>query len=247
MLDRSEQAAIMKSQSVREKKATANEATHTQKTLVLLADDHQLMRRGVRAIIETMDGWEVCAEVTSGREAVQAAERLRPQIAVLDMTMPDLNGLEAARQIKKVAPETEVLIFTGHETEELVHQVFEAGARSYILKTDGKEQLEAALRSLAEHKPYFTTRVGEILFSKLLGKKKSAENEDSSVPGRLTDRERETVQLLAEGKSNKDVANILGISVKTVETHRATIMKKLKLKAFSELVRYAIRNHIVSA
>ncbi|HET6406916.1 MAG TPA: response regulator transcription factor [Chthoniobacteraceae bacterium] len=225
----------------------SNTSNSGQKTRVLLADDHMVMRRGLRAIIETMEGWEVCAEVESGREAVQAVERLRPEIAVLDMTMPELNGLEATRQIKKIAPETEVLIFTGHETEELVHQVFEAGARSYILKTDGKAQLEAALRSLAEHKPYFTTQIGEILFSKLLNKKKGIANDESATVGRLTDREREIVQLLVEGKSNKEVADVLGISVKTTETHRAAIMRKLQLKAFSELVRYAIRNHIISA
>jgi two-component system response regulator NreC len=217
-------------------------------TRVLLADDHQVMRRGLRAVIETMDGWEVCAEVQTGRDAVVQAERLRPEIAVLDMTMPELNGLEATRQIRKVSPQTEVLIFTGHETEELVHQVFEAGARSYILKTDGKDQLEAALRALADHKPYFTTQIGEILFSKILAKKKGpAAAEENVTTGRLTDREREIVQLLAEGKSNKEVADVLGISVKTTETHRAAIMRKLQLKAFSELVRYAIRNHIISA
>jgi two-component system response regulator NreC len=216
-------------------------------TRVLLADDHQVMRRGLRAVIETMEGWEVCAEVQTGRDAVLQAERLRPEIAVLDMTMPELNGLEATRQIRKVSPQTEVLIFTGHETEELVHQVFEAGARSYILKTDGKDQLEAALRALAEHKPYFTTQIGEILFSKILTKKKGSATEEPTTTGRLTDREREIVQLLAEGKSNKEVADFLGISVKTTETHRAAIMRKLQLKAFSELVRYAIRNHIISA
>jgi DNA-binding NarL/FixJ family response regulator len=132
------------------------------------------------------------------------------------------------------------------ETEELVQQVFAAGARSYILKTAGREQLDAALRSLAAHKPYFTTEVGEILFAKFLRGKKGPEAENSG-PGRLSDREREIVQLLAEGKSNKEVADALGISVKTAETHRASIMKKLQLKAFSELVRYAIRNHIIVA
>jgi two-component system, NarL family, response regulator NreC len=230
-----------------EKKPMPIKAPATQKTSVLLADDHQIMRKGVRSLIECMDGWEVCAEVATGRDAVIFAERLQPQIAVLDMTMPGLNGLEAARQIKKVAPETEILIFTGHESEELVHQVFEAGARSYILKTDGREQLELALRSLAEHKPYFTTQVGEVLFAKLLERKSKTEGESSSPAGRLTNREREIVQLLVEGKSNKEAADTLGISVKTMETHRAAIMKKLDLKAFSELVRYAIRNHFISA
>lgn len=214
-------------------------------TKVLIADDHQVMRRGVRAVVELLEGWEVCGEASTGREAVEMVERLQPQIVVMDVTMPELNGLEATRQIKKIAPTTEVLMFTGLETEELIRQVFEAGARSYILKTDGREQLEAALTALAAHKPYFTTQVGEILFAKFLhGKPK---DEEQTVDGRLTDREREIVQLLAEGASNKEVADSLGISVKTVETHRAAIMKKLKFKSFSDLVRYAIRNHIISA
>ena len=213
---------------------------------VLIADDHQVMRRGVRAVVELLSGWEVCGEASTGREAVEMVDRIRPEIVVMDVTMPELNGLEATRQIKKIAPTTEILMFTGLETEELIRQVFEAGARSYILKTDGREQLEAALRSLAAHKPYFTTQVGEILFAKFLHGKPRGEDEESTE-GRLTDREREIIQLLAEGASNKEVADSLGISVKTVETHRAAIMKKLKFKSFSDLVRYAIRNHIISA
>jgi DNA-binding NarL/FixJ family response regulator len=212
---------------------------------VLIADDHQVMRRGVRAVVEMQTGWEVCGEASTGREAVEMVERLHPEIVVMDVTMPELNGLEATRQIKKIAPATEILMFTGLETEELIRQVFEAGARSYILKTDGREALESALRSLAAHKPYFTTQVGEILFAKFLHGKNRPEEE--ATDGRLTDREREIVQLLAEGGSNKEVADALGISVKTVETHRAAVMKKLKFKSFSDLVRYAIRNHIISA
>jgi DNA-binding NarL/FixJ family response regulator len=212
---------------------------------VLIADDHQVMRRGVRAVVELLPGWEVCGEASTGREAVAMAEKLKPGIVVMDVTMPELNGLEATRQIKKNAPATEVLMFTGLETEDLVRQVFEAGARSYILKTDGREQLETALKALAEHKPYFTTKIGEILFARFLEGKPRGE-EDSTV-GRLTDREREIVQLLAEGGSNKEVADALGISVKTVETHRAAVMKKLKFNSFSDLVRYAIRNNIISA
>lgn len=161
----------------------------------------------------------------------------------MDIQMPELNGLEATRRIKKFAPQTEVLMFTGVETEEMVRQVFDAGARSCISKTSGKDQLEAALRSLARHKPYFTTEVGEILFAKFL----SAEKAENSGPDRLTDREREILQLVAEGMSNKEVADRLGISVKTAETHRAAIMRKLKLQSVADLVRYAIRNHIISA
>ncbi len=215
------------------------------KIRVLLADDHQVVRRGVQAAIEGMPGWVICGEVADGRAAVKMAEELKPDIVVMDVGMPELNGIDATRQIRQSCPETEVLIFTGQEAEDLVRQVFEAGARSYILKTDGREQLEAALRALAIHKPYFTTEVGEVLFARFLqGKKGATEDGDE---GRLTKREREIVQLLAEGKSNKEVGGVLGISVKTAETHRAAVMKKLKLKAFSELVRYAIRNHLVPA
>lgn len=213
---------------------------------VLIADDHAVMRRGVRAVVELQPGWSVCGEAATGREAVEMVAKLQPDIVVMDVTMPELNGLEATRQIKKAAPETEVMIFTGLETEELIRDVFEAGARSYIMKTDGKEQLEAALRALAIHKPYFTTYIGEILFAKFLGSGSKKAEEDPQG-GRLTDREREIVQLLAEGRSNKEVASVLGISVKTAETHRAAIMKKLKFQSFSDLVRYAIRNHIIPA
>jgi DNA-binding NarL/FixJ family response regulator len=215
-------------------------------TRVLIADDHQVMRRGIRAVVEMLPGWMVCGEAATGREAVEMVERLHPEIVVMDVTMPEMNGVEATRQIKKTSPATEVLMFTGLETEELIHQVFEAGARSYILKTDGGDQLEAALRALAAHKPYFTTQVGEVLFAKFLHGK-PRDDAGSTNDGRLTDREREIIQLLAEGASNKEVADGLGISVKTVETHRAAIMRKLQFKSFSDLVRYAIRNHIISA
>ena len=213
-------------------------------TRVLLADDHLMMRKGLRALIESMPGWIVCGEVETGRAAVASALQLNPDIVVMDVSMPELNGLEATRQIKKACPNTEVLMFTGQETEELVHQVFEAGARSYILKTDAVASLREALRALAEHKSYFTTEVGQILFDRFLRKKGET---TEPVRGRLTAREREIVQLLAEGRSNKGVADALGISVKTVETHRSTIMKKLDFQSFSDLVRYAIRNHIISA
>lgn len=211
---------------------------------VLLADDHQMMRRGLRAIVENMPGWSICGEASTGREAVELVAKLKPTIVVMDITMPDLNGLDALRQIKKLHPQVEVLMFTGIETEQIIRQVFEGGARSYILKTAGREELEKALRALADHKPYFTSQVGEVLFSKILQGKKDAGK--TTGDDRLTDREREIVQLLAEGASNKEVADKLGISVKTAETHRASVMKKLQFKSFSELVRYAVRNHIVS-
>ena len=159
--------------------------------------------------------------------------------------MPELNGLDATRQIKKKLPDTEVLIFTGQETEELVHDVFDSGARSYIMKTDAADHLIDALKALSEHKHFFTSRISEIVFARYIQGKKTVEG--APEKSRITDREREIVQLLAEGKSSKEIATILGISVRTVETHRAAIMKKLGLKSFSELIRYAVRNKIIEA
>jgi len=212
---------------------------------VLVADDHETIRTGLRFIVESISGWKVCGEACDGREAVDLAVSLKPAIVIMDMGMPGLNGLEATRLIRKRCPETEILAFTGIEEEKLIHQMFEAGARGYILKTDNRASVHAALRALAQHKSYFTTKVGEVLFAKFLHGKDNVST--GSEPGRLTQREREIVQLLAEGKSNKEVAGGLGISIKTAETHRAAIMKKLTLDSLAALVRYAIRNHIISA
>jgi DNA-binding NarL/FixJ family response regulator len=189
--------------------------------------------------------WEIVGEADNGRDAVSLTEKLKPDIVILDIGMPKLNGLDATRQIKKISPQTEVLIFTAHEAEEMVHDVFDSGARSYITKTDVADHLIEALKALAEHKHFFTSRVSEIVFARYIDGKKPLES--APEKSRITDREREIVQLLAEGKSSKEVAAILGISVRTVETHRAAIMKKLGLKSFSELIRYAIRNKIVEA
>jgi len=212
---------------------------------ILLADDHQIVRDGVRRLIETQAGWSVVGEASDGREAVALAAKLRPDIAVLDLWMPELNGLEATRQIRRDSPMTEVLIFSGAQTEEMVLSVYEAGARSCLLKTEPKDRLLEALRTLSLHKPYFTPEVAEIVFARFLSGGKSAPVEATPDRGRLTAREREIVQLLAEGKSNKEVANTLKISVKTAEAHRAAIMRKLGFETFSDLVRYAIRNQII--
>jgi two-component system response regulator NreC len=216
------------------------------KTLrILLADDHNVVRQGTRALLSTVPEWEIVGEADNGRDAVSLTSELKPDIVILDIGMPELNGLDAARQIKKKLPETEVLIFTGHETEELVHDVFDSGARSYIMKTDAADHLIDALKALSEHKHFFTSRISEIVFARYIQGKKTVEG--APEKSRITDREREIVQLLAEGKSSKEIATILGISVRTVETHRAAIMKKLGLKSFSELIRYAVRNKIIEA
>lgn len=218
-------------------------------TRILLADDHEVVRQGIRMLIEKQkEAMVVCGEARNGREAVTLANQLKPDIVILDFEMPELNGLEATRQIKRQLPETEVLIFTGHEEEQLVHDVFQAGARSYIVKTDVGQHLIAAVKALATHKTFFTSKVSEIVFARYLNGTKSATKTIEPNPSsRLTGREREILQLLAEGKSNKEVASMLGISVKTGETHRAAIMRKLGLSNFSDLVRYAIRNKIIQA
>ena len=146
-------------------------------TRVLLADDQLLMRRGLRELIEGMAGWSVCGEAATGRAAVAAATELKPDIAVIEVNLPELNGLEATRRIKKLRPETEVLIFTGQETDELVHQAFAAGACSYVLKTAGTQELDAALHAAAQHKSYFTSEVGEILFAKFRRRKNEGNEE----------------------------------------------------------------------
>ena len=209
---------------------------------ILIADDHQVVRTGLRALLESRTGWQVCAEAANGREAVEKAGQLKPDVAVLDIGMPLLNGVEATRQIRKLSPQTEVLILTMHDSEVLVQEVLEAGANGYILKDDADRNLVAAVDALRRHKPYLSSRVSEAA--------SGAVGSDGSSPGRssrnrLTPREREILQLLAEGKSNKEVAGILGISVKTAETHRANIMLKLDFHSITELVRYAVRNKII--
>jgi DNA-binding NarL/FixJ family response regulator len=206
---------------------------------ILIADDHAVVRAGLRTLLESHHGWEVCAEAADGRDAVEKASKLKPHVAVLDIGMPLLNGIEATRRIHKSSPETEILILTMHESDDLVQQVVDAGARGYILKDDADRILLAAVDSLRQHKPYFSTRVSSARDSSDLSA------DASRSRSRLTPREREILQLLAEGKSNKEVASLLGISVNTAEAHRANIMLKLDLHSVTELVHYAIRNNII--
>ena len=213
---------------------------------ILIADDHDVMREGTRAVIERQSGWEVCGIAATGREAVNQAVALEPDIVVMDMTMPELNGLDAAVQIKRRLPKTEILIFTGNASDQLIRDVFEAGVKSFINKAETHKYLVDAIESLSRHKPFFTDKVSEVLFSNLLNRTEGTRN--TTEPGqRLSGREREIVQLLAEGKSNKEVAEALGISVRTAETHRASILRKLNLDSVAGIVRYAIRNKIIEA
>ncbi|HKW64172.1 MAG TPA: response regulator transcription factor [Candidatus Acidoferrum sp.] len=207
---------------------------------ILVADDHQVVRTGLRTLLESKAGWKVCAEVANGREAVEKAGELQPDVAVLDIGMPLLNGVEATRQIRKVSPKTEILILTMHDSEHMIQGVLDAGAHAYILKDDADKNLLAAVESLRRHKPYLSSRVSAAAAA--------AQPDPDGVERtarRLTPREREIVQLLAEGKSNKEIATYLNISVKTAETHRANIMLKMNFHSVTELVRYAVKNKII--
>jgi two-component system, NarL family, response regulator NreC len=210
---------------------------------ILIADDHEVVREGMRTLIEHEPGWQVCGTATNGQEAVETAKKVKPEVVVLDMTMPELDGLEALRQIKRVLPNTEVVVFSVHHSEKVIEQLFDAGAKSYIQKSDAGRHLVAAIKSLAEHKPFFTPEVSKILFAKFMstGSGKKREGQEHT----LTDRERDVVRLLAQGSSNKEVALALGISVRTAETHRATITRKLGFDSLAALIRYAIRNNII--
>ncbi|MBA2270394.1 MAG: response regulator transcription factor [Chthoniobacterales bacterium] len=215
------------------------------KTLkILIADDHEVLREGARMLIEAEAGWEVCGVAANGREALERARELEPDIIVLDLNMPELSGVDAVRQLKRAVPACEILVFSAHRSEDVVEQVFDAGAKSYIQKADAGRDLISAIRSLAEHKPYFTPDISEIVFRRFLHKNGGKAD---GLKHDLTAREREILRLLAEGQSNKDVATNLGISVRTAETHRAALMHKLSLDSIASLVRYAIRNQIIEA
>jgi len=207
----------------------------------MIADDHAIVRRGLRSLLETQPGWEVCAEASNGREAVDNAAQFKPDVAVIDIGMPQLNGLDATRQIVAILPATEVLILTMHQSEEVAREVLRAGARGYVLKSDADVHLIAAVDALLHHKPFLTSAVTDVFFGDYMN---SWASEDPQGDRRVTAREREIIQLLAEGKSNKEVAVALDISVRTAEAHRANINHKLGFTSLTDLVRYAIRNRI---
>ena len=209
---------------------------------ILVADDHEVVRRGVCALLEGHAGFEVCDEAVDGREAVEKAKRSLPDVVILDIGMPGLNGFDAARQIRNVSPDSEVLILTMHESEQVIREVLAAGARGYVLKSDAGRDLITAVEALSHHKTFFTSRVAEMVLQKYLDGNPEQVNSEATS---LTPREREVVQLVAEGRTNKEVATTLNISVKTAETHRTNIMRKLDCHSLSELVRYAIRNKII--
>ncbi|HXR93400.1 MAG TPA: response regulator transcription factor [Steroidobacteraceae bacterium] len=207
---------------------------------IVIADDHELVRKGLAAVIHEVPDWKVVAEASNGRQAVEQVAAHKPDIAIMDLTMPELNGLEATRQILAAGPQTRVLILTAHESEQLIREVLAAGAQGYVLKSDAGRTLVSAVDALLEGGTFFTSKVARMVLEGYLRNP----NETEAIPT-LSAREREIVQLLAEGRSNKEVARKLDISVKTAETHRSNIMRKMQFDSLSDLVRYAVRNKII--
>jgi DNA-binding NarL/FixJ family response regulator len=215
-----------------------------QKVQILIADDHEIFREGLKAVLSSHSEWSICAEVSNGREAVAKATELRPDVAILDFSMPELNGVEAARRIHAAAPRTAVIMLTTHSSDRLAHEALAAGVKGFILKSEPKQQIVSAVQALSEGKTFFTQAVSSLLLNAYLepGTRPNTQN----APGELlTQREREVVQLIAEGRTTKEIATKLGVSEKTVESHRSNILRRLGLHSAVDLVRYAIRNHLI--
>ncbi|HKI24695.1 MAG TPA: response regulator transcription factor [Candidatus Sulfotelmatobacter sp.] len=212
---------------------------------ILIADDHDIARRGVRALLENHPGWQVCGEAKDGRETVEMVAATKPDLILLDIGMPNLNGLEATRQILATAPDSLILILTMHDTDQMVREVLRAGARGFLFKSDAGSDLVAAVEALQQRRTFFTTRVSQLVLNGFLDREQVGEAALASNLDLLTPREREVIQLLAEGKTSKEVAVALNLSVKTAETHRTNLMRKLDLHSVADLTRYAVRNGIV--
>jgi len=213
---------------------------------ILVADDHELVRRGIRGLLRARRGWTVVGEAMNGREAVEKANRLKPDVAILDISMPDLDGLQTTRLIREAVPTTQVVVLTMHESDQMVRRVLDAGARGYVLKSDLATHLVKAVKNVSAGKMFLTPRISEIVVKGFLTTGKEPEPTKHSQ-ARPTPREVEIIRLLAEGKANKEIAAELGIAIRTVETHRAKIMLKLGLHSFAELIHYAIRHKISAA
>jgi DNA-binding NarL/FixJ family response regulator len=214
---------------------------------ILVADDHAIVRRGIRSLLETEPGIEVCHEATDGIEALDYVKKHKPDMVLLDLTMPEMNGLDALREIRESSPETNVLILTMHFSEDVAREAFRFGAHGYVLKSDADVELLSAVRHVQQHKPFFTGKLAVSMVDNFVqGPDAGDPTAEHPIPGApLTAREVEVLQMLASGMSNKQIAPAIGLSVRTVESHRNHIMHKMKFNSFSDLMRFAIRNHLV--
>jgi DNA-binding NarL/FixJ family response regulator len=211
---------------------------------IVLADDHPVVRQGLRSLLELQPGWRVAGEAANGKEAVKKVLETKPDVTILDIQMPLLNGLEAAREIIKSGSKTRILILTIHESDVVIREVLDAGARGYVLKSDAARDLVAAVEALQHNKTFFTSKVAEMVLDGYLKKVKNP-TETEPAASRITPRQREILKLFAEGKTSKEVAVALGMSIRTVETHRSNILQRLNCHSLSELVRYALRNRLI--
>ncbi|HXJ17136.1 MAG TPA: response regulator transcription factor [Candidatus Polarisedimenticolia bacterium] len=215
---------------------------------ILVADDHPVVRRGLRALLGSQPGVEVCWEASTGVEAMDHVKKERPDLVVLDLTMPEMNGLEVVRAVREESPSTEILVLTMHFSEELAREVLRSGALGYVLKSDADTELLAAVDHARHHQPFFTSRLAVSMVQNFVHGPDGQSGEGGALPDSpLTPREVEVVQLLAEGKSNKQVATALGVSTRTIESHRNHIMRKMEFTSFSDLVRFAVRSGLVEA
>jgi DNA-binding NarL/FixJ family response regulator len=215
------------------------------KLRILIVDDHELVRRGARALVQARPGWRVVGEAANGSDAMEKAIKLKPDVAIVDISMPEMDGVEVVRQIREAVPDTKVLVLTMHESDQMVRRALEAGARGYLLKSDLADCLAKAVKTVSEGKRFLTPRVSEIVLEAFL-KTKSQHQQGEGMGGQTTPRETEILRLLAEGKTRKEIAELLGITVSTVETHRAKIMLKLGLRSLVDLIHYAIRQGLVA-
>jgi DNA-binding NarL/FixJ family response regulator len=215
------------------------------KLRILLADDHEIVRRGLCSLLQKHEGWEVCGEASDGREAIAMAEQLKPDVIIVDIGMPHLNGLDTTRQLLQLDPRFKVIVLTITDSDQVIREALNAGARGFVLKSDAARDLVSAVEALQSKRMFFTPRVNDLVLAGFLDKGHAISRNDAPILPVLTAREREVTQLLAEGKSSKEVASLLNLSTKTVETHRSNIMRKLNLHSIRDLVVYAIKNNII--
>ena len=215
------------------------------KLRILIADDHEVVRRGLCTLLQTHEGWEVCGEAKDGREAVEKAKQVRPDVVILDVGMPNLNGLAATRQLLQQNPQQKVIVLTITDSDHVIREALDAGARGFVLKSDAARDLISAVEALQHNRMFFTPRVNDMVLAGFLDRGHNGSNGESPKLPTLTPREREVIQLLAEGKSSKEVACLLNLSTKTAETHRSNIMRKLDIHSIRDLVVYAVKNDII--
>jgi DNA-binding NarL/FixJ family response regulator len=215
------------------------------KLRILIADDHEVVRRGLSTLLQTHEGWEICGEAKDGREAVDMARQLKPDVVILDVGMPNLNGLAATRQLSQHNPQQKIIVLTITDSDQVIREALDAGARGFVLKSDAARDLISTVEALQHNRTFFTPRVNDMVLAGFLDKGQTAPSGEAPRLPKLTPREHEVVQLLAEGKSSKEVATLLNLSTKTAETHRSNIMRKLGFHSIRDIVVYAIKNNII--